>query len=101
MSLQAYAHNAHIKTPTSVDGDRGGLDNTPASASDRDLLRTHLGRDVLHGSIGARLFPRHIIRNADGSNSPRMYRFGTEGFRPVRVRHAYQQAVRRCPGRRR
>jgi len=79
MSLQAYAHNAHIKTPTSIDGDRGGLDNTPASASDRDLLRTHLGRDVLHGSIG-RDFSKAYIRNADGSNSPRMYRFGTEAL---------------------
>ena len=79
MSLQAYAHNAHIKTPTSVDGDRGGLDNTPASASDRDLLRAHLGRDVLHGSIG-RDFSKAYIRNADGSNSPRMYRFGTEAL---------------------
>ena len=79
MSLQAYAHNAHIKTPTSVDGDRGGLDNTPASAGDRDLLRAHLGRDVLHGSIG-RDFSKAYIRNADGSNSPRMYRFGTEAL---------------------
>ena len=79
MSLQAYAHNAHIKTPTSVDGDRGGLDNTPASASDRDLLRAHLGREVLHGSIG-RNFSKAYIRNADGSNSPRMYRFGTEAL---------------------
>ena len=79
MSLQAYAHNAHIKTPTSVDGDRGGLDNTPASASDRDLLRAHLGRDVLHGSIG-RNFSKAYIRNTDGSNSPRMYRFGTEAL---------------------
>ena len=98
MILQAYTHNAHIKTPTSIDGDRGGLDNTPASAGDRDLLRTHLGRDVLHGSIG-RDFSKAYIRNADGSTSPRMYRFGTEAFRPMRVRHAYQQAVRRCPGR--
>ena len=79
MSLQAYAHNAHIKTPTSIDGDRGGLDNTPASASDRDLLRAHLGREVLHGSIG-RNFSKAYIRNADGSNSPRMYRFGTEAL---------------------
>lgn len=79
MSLQAYAHNAHIKTPTSIDGDRGGLDNTPASASDRDLLRAHLGREVLHGSIG-RDFSKAYIRNADGSNSPRMYRFGTEAL---------------------
>lgn len=79
MSLQAYAHNAHIKTPTSVDGDRGGLDNTPASASDRDLLHAHLGREVLHGSIG-RNFSKAYIRNADGSNSPRMYRFGTEAL---------------------
>jgi len=79
MSLQAYAHNAHIKTTTSVDGDRGGLDNTPASASDRDLLRAHLGRDVLHGSIG-RDFSKAYIRNTDGSNSPRMYRFGTEAL---------------------
>ena len=79
MSLQAYAHNAHIKTQTSVDGDRGGLDNTPAAASDRDLLRAHLGRDVLHGSIG-RDFSKAYIRNADGSNSPRMYRFGTEAL---------------------
>lgn len=37
MSLQTHAQNAHIKTPARVDRDRGGLDNTPASASDRDL----------------------------------------------------------------
>lgn len=59
MSLQAYAQNAHIKTPTRVERDRGGLDNTPASASDRDLLREHLGRDVLHGSV-TRDFKRPI-----------------------------------------
>ena len=47
MSLQTHAQNAHTKTPTRVERDRGGLDNTPASASDRDLLRDHLGRDVL------------------------------------------------------
>ena len=51
MSLQTHAQNAHTKTPTRVERDRGGLDNTPASASDRDLLRDHLGRDVLHGSV--------------------------------------------------
>ena len=51
MSLQTHAQNAHTKTPTRVEPDRGGLDNTPASASDRDLLREHLGRDVLHGSV--------------------------------------------------
>ena len=33
MSLQAYAQNAHIKTPTRVEPDRGGLDNTPAEVS--------------------------------------------------------------------
>ena len=49
MSLQTHAQNAHTKTPTRVEPDRGGLDNTPASASDRDLLRAHLGREVLHG----------------------------------------------------
>ena len=79
MSLQAYAQNAHTKTPTRVEPDRGGLDNTPASASDRDLLRAHLGRDVLHGSIG-RDFSKSYMRNADGTNSPRMYRFDTEAL---------------------
>lgn len=79
MSLQAYAQNAHTKTPTRVEPDRGGLDNTPASASDRDLLRAHLGRDVLHGSIG-RDFSKAYMRNADGTNSPRMYRFDTEAL---------------------
>ena len=79
MSLQAYAQNAHIKTPTRVEPDRGGLDNTPASASDRDLLRAHLGRDVLHGSIG-RDFSKSYMRNADGTNLPRMYRFDTEAL---------------------
>lgn len=77
MSLQAYAQNAHIKTPTRVEPDRGGLDNTPASASDRDLLREHLGRDVLHGSV-TRDFKKAYRRNADGTNSPRMYRFETD-----------------------
>lgn len=79
MSLQAYAQNAHIKTPTRVEPDRGGLDNTPASASDRDLLRDHLGREVLHGSIG-RDFSKAYIRKPDGTNSPRMYRFDTEAL---------------------
>ncbi len=79
MSLQADAQNAHIKTPTRVEADRGGLDNTPASASDRDLLRAHLGRDVLHGSVG-RDFSKAYMRNADGTNSPRMYRFDTEAL---------------------
>nr|WP_246817379.1 replication initiation protein [Corynebacterium sp. HMSC071B10] len=79
MSLQAYAQNAHIKTPTRVEPDRGGLDNTPASANDRDLLRAHLGREVLHGSIG-RDFSKSYMRNADGTNSPRMYRFDTEAL---------------------
>lgn len=79
MSLQAYAQNAHIKTPTRVERDRGGLDNTPASASDRDLLRDHLGRDVLHGSV-TRDFKKAYRRNADGTNSPRMYRFETDAL---------------------
>lgn len=79
MSLQAYAQNAHTKTPTRVEPDRGGLDNTPASASDRDLLRAHLGREVLHGSIG-RDFSKAYIRKPDGTNSPRMYRFDTEAL---------------------
>ena len=79
MSLQAYAQNAHTKTPTRVEPDRGGLDNTPASASDRDLLRDHLGRDVLHGSV-TRDFKKAYRRNADGTNSPRMYRFETDAL---------------------
>lgn len=79
MSLQTHAQNAHIKTPTRVECDRGGLDNTPASASDRDLLRAHLGREVLHGSIG-RDFSKAYIRKPDGTNSPRMYRFDTEAL---------------------
>lgn len=79
MSLQVGAHNAHIKTPTRVEPDRGRLDNTPASASDRDLLRAHLGREVLHGSIG-RDFSKAYIRKPDGTNSPRMYRFDTESL---------------------
>ena len=79
MSLQTHAHSAHTKTPTRVEPDRGGLDNTPASASDRDLLRAHLGREVLHGSVG-RDFSKSYMRNADGTNSPRMYRFDTEAL---------------------
>ncbi len=51
MSLQAYTQNVHIQTPSRVERDRGGLDNTPASSLDRDMLRAHLGRDALHGSI--------------------------------------------------
>ena len=79
MSLQTHAHSAHIETPTRVEPDRGGLDNTPASASDRDLLRAHLGREVLHGSVG-RDFSKAYIRKADGTNAPRMYRFDTEAL---------------------
>lgn len=79
MSLQTHAQNAHIKTPNRVERDRGGLDNTPASASDRDLLRVHLGREVLHGSVG-RDFSKSYMRNADGTNSPRMYRFDTDAL---------------------
>ena len=79
MSLQTHAQNAHIKTPTRVERDRGGLDNTPASASDRDLLREHLGRDVLHGSV-TRDFKKAYRRNADGTNSPRMYRFEADAL---------------------
>ena len=79
MSLQTHAQNAHTKTPTRVEPDRGGLDNTPASASDRDLLREHLGRDVLHGSV-TRDFKKAYRRNADGTNSPRMYRFDTDAL---------------------
>lgn len=79
MSLQTHAQNAHTKTPTRVERDRGGLDNTPASASDRDLLREHLGRDVLHGSV-TRDFKKAYRRNADGTNSPRMYRFETDAL---------------------
>ncbi len=36
MSLQAYTQNVHIQTPSRVERDRGGLDNTPASSLDRD-----------------------------------------------------------------
>ena len=31
--------------------DTGGLDDTPAGYTDRDALRDHLGRQVIHGSI--------------------------------------------------
>lgn len=79
MSLRPDAQNAHIKTPTRVEPDRGGLDNTPASASDRDLLRARLGREVLHGSVG-RDYSTAYLRKADGTNSPRMDRFGTEAL---------------------
>ena len=79
VSLQTHAQNAHIKTPSRVERDRGGLDNPPASASDRDLLRDHLGREVLHGSVG-RDFKKAYRRNADGTNSPRMYRFETDAL---------------------
>lgn len=79
MSIPTQAHDAHIKTPTRVERDRGGLDNTPASATDRDLLRAHLGRDVLHGSIG-RDFSKAYRRNADGTSSPRMYRVDSDAL---------------------
>ncbi len=45
----AYSHRP--KTPTRVERDRGGLDNAPATAIDRDVLREHLGREVLHGTV--------------------------------------------------
>lgn len=79
MSLQTSAHNAHIETPTRVERDRGGLDNTPAAAADRDFLREHLGRELLHGSVG-RDFSKAYIRKADGSVSPRMYRVDAEAL---------------------
>lgn len=79
MSIPTQAHFAHIQSPSRVKRDRGGLDNTPVAVGDRDLLRAHLGRDVLHGSIG-RDFSKAYRRKADGTSSPRMYRVDSEAL---------------------
>lgn len=48
VSLPNRVDSAHIETRYRVDRDCAGLDDTPASTTDRDFLLAHLGRDVLH-----------------------------------------------------
>lgn len=57
----------------------GGLEDTPAGATDRDMLLAHLGRDVLHGSIG-RDFSKAYRTTQDGQRVPRMYRVTSEAL---------------------
>src|SRR5699024_2637144 len=42
---------SRVNTPSRLRHDCAGLDDTPASAIDRDKLIAHLGRTALHGSI--------------------------------------------------
>ena len=42
---------SRVNTPSRLRPDCAGLDDTPASAIDRDKLIAHLGRTALHGSI--------------------------------------------------
>ena len=73
VSLPNRVDSAHIETRYRVDRDCAGLDDTPASTTDRDFLLAHLGRDVLHGSV-TRDFKKAYRRNKAGDVSPRMYR---------------------------
>ncbi|WP_018022970.1 replication initiation protein [Corynebacterium doosanense] len=57
----------------------GGLQDTPAGATDRDALLSHLGRDVLHVSKD-RSFSRAYRRAKDGSTVPLMWRTDSEGL---------------------
>lgn len=57
----------------------GGLEDTPAGATDRDMLLAHLGRNVLHGSVG-RDFSKAYRTTQDGQRVPRMYRVASEAL---------------------
>src|SRR5699024_2660436 len=77
VSLPNRVDSAHIETRYRVDRDCAGLDDTPASTTDRDFLLAHLGRDVLHGKV-TRDFKKAYRRNKAGDVSPRMYRTDSE-----------------------
>src|SRR5690625_3435459 len=79
VSLPNRVDSAHIETRYRVDRDCAGLDDTPASTTDRDFLLAHLGRDVLHGSV-TRDFKKAYRRNKAGDVSPRMYRTDSEAL---------------------
>lgn len=79
VSLPNRVDSAHIETRYRVDRDSAGLDDTPASTTDRDFLLAHLGRDVLHGSV-TRDFKKAYRRNKAGEVSPRMYRTDSEAL---------------------
>lgn len=79
VSLPNRVDSAHIETRYRVDRDCAGLDDTPASTTDRDFLLAHLGRDVLHGSV-TRDFKKAYHRNKAGDVSPRMYRTDSEAL---------------------
>ena len=79
VSLPNRVDSAHIETRYRVDRDCAGLDDTPASTTDRDFLLAHLGRDVLHGSV-TRDFKKAYRRNKTGEVSPRMYRTDSEAL---------------------
>ena len=79
VSLPNRVDSAHIETRYRVDRDCAGLDDTPASTTDRDFLLAQLGRDVLHGSV-TRDFKKAYRRNKAGDVSPRMYRTDSEAL---------------------
>lgn len=79
VSLPNRVDSAHIETRPRVDRDCAGLDDTPASTTDRDFLLAHLGRGVLHGSV-TRDFKKAYRRNKAGEVSPRMYRTDSEAL---------------------
>ena len=79
VSLPNRVDSAHIETRYRVDRDCAGLDDTPASTTDRDFLLEHLGREVLHGSV-MRDFKKAYRRNKAGEVSPRMYRTDSEAL---------------------
>ena len=79
VSLPNRVDSAHIETRYRVDRDCAGLDDTPASTTDRDFLLAHLGRGVLHGSV-TRDFKKAYRRNKAGEVSPRMYRTDSEAL---------------------
>ncbi|MCF4007773.1 replication initiation protein [Corynebacterium uropygiale] len=57
----------------------GGLDDTPAGATDRDALLEHLGRNVIHASVD-RQFSKAYRRDEDGVSCPMYYRVTSAAF---------------------
>ncbi|QPK84392.1 replication initiation protein (plasmid) [Corynebacterium qintianiae] len=83
MTLPHSEHGWAQPAPTSVDvaaftrEQLGGLEDTPAGATDRDALISHLGRDVLHVSRD-RNFAKAYRRTKDGVTVPLMWRTDSE-----------------------
>lgn len=80
-TIMSLASNGKARTSAGphVRIDTGGLDDTPAGYTDRDALRDHLGREVIHGSIG-RDFSKAYYLDADGNRRPRLYRVDSKAF---------------------